>query len=237
MRQPVQRGGGVAFVRELADLAGAGEIPLVSVEAEQRLDAGMVGIAVLHLGVADGDGPCAVVAAVEVVAGQRLALAADQLGGGEVIGVAAGEGECVGHRVAPCWWSKPKWGVSHCQWGVSHLFIQPENGYPPHMRLLLIFLTMLWVVPARAQAPDLFVGNGFLEACSAGDPVSRTACTQYALGMSQMLLALEAGHFIKQQACTPEAITGNQKRDILLKFLRDNPCPPDRALPPAEKRM
>jgi len=125
------------------------------------------------------------------------------------------------------------------------------------MRLLLIFLAMLWVVPARAQAPDLFIGNGYLKACTETEPIHRAVCTQYTLGMTEMLLALEAAHFVKPLFCAPDQVTGNQKRDILVKFLKDNPairhaatprllivalqqaypCPPDRALPPANKRM
>ena len=57
------------------------------------------------------------------------------------------------------------WGLSHCQWGVSHFFIPLRFRYRLVMRLLLIFLMFLSVVPARAQEPasdnELFAGYCF----------------------------------------------------------------------------
>lgn len=123
------------------------------------------------------------------------------------------------------------------------------------MKRLLVAL-LLVACPAQAQE-GLFTGNGYLTVCTTDDPVSRAVCMQYTLGMDNMLLSLQLGGFTKAFECSPDQTTGRQKKDILVKFLQDHPglrhfptsrlylmalevtfpCPADKALPPAEKRM
>lgn len=127
-------------------------------------------------------------------------------------------------------------------------------------KALLIVLTLsagAAHAQTQVQVPNLFEGNGYLEACTTDEPVSRAVCTQYTLGMEGMLLALQVGGFTKRLECVPDETTDRQRKDIFLKFLqatpevrhlptprlyllamqRAFPCPPDPVMPPAEKRM
>jgi len=124
--------------------------------------------------------------------------------------------------------------------------------------VLLIGLTLsACPVQAQMQVPNLAEGNGYLEACTTSEPVSRAVCTQYTLGMEGMLLALQVGGFTKRLECVPDETTDRQRKDIFLKFLQDTPevrhlptprlyllamqrafpCPPDPVMPPVDKRM
>jgi hypothetical protein len=85
---------------------------------------------------------------------------------------------------------------------------------------------MLAVVAMRAEAaaPDLRYGNGYLQACTAEDPMlSVVTCGQYTMGMDGMLMALQIGDHTQPNECTTGDATVQQKIDVLVKFLRDNP--------------
>jgi hypothetical protein len=124
------------------------------------------------------------------------------------------------------------------------------------MKRLLVAMLLLLAGPAHAQE-SLFTGNGYLKACTADDPVSRAVCMQYTLGMGNMLLSLQLSGLTRALECSPGESTGRQKKDLLVKYLQDNPqvrhfptpqiylavleqvwpCSAGGVLPPVEKKM
>jgi len=125
------------------------------------------------------------------------------------------------------------------------------------MKRLLVAMLLL-ATPAQGQDNSgLLTGNGYLAACTADDPISPAICMQYTLGMDNMLLRLQLGGYTKALECSPDQTTGRQKKDVFVAWLKEHPalrhlmsaglylmalqaawpCPPDRALPPVDKKM
>jgi hypothetical protein len=77
----------------------------------------------------------------------------------------------------------------------------------------LLFVTAL---PAAAFAAKLD-GNALQARCSTGDV---KGCEVYLQGFNAALAEFPDS---TRQACLPEGVTGSQMRDVLLKFLRNEP--------------
>lgn len=128
------------------------------------------------------------------------------------------------------------------------------------MYRLLTLAALLASTPAFAQnfdPRDPVTGNGLLAICSLDDPVSRTACGLYIRGLDHMLNTLQVHGQVRQIDCSPESSTSNQKRDVLVAYLRANPqsrhigspllfmramaeafpCPVELNLPPIDRKM
>ena len=94
------------------------------------------------------------------------------------------------------------------------------------MKWLLTLAALLVSTPAYAQEfdpRDPVTGNGLLAICSLDDPVSRTACGLYVRGLDHMLNTLQVHGQVREIDCSPGSSTSNQKRDVLIAYLRANP--------------
>lgn len=125
------------------------------------------------------------------------------------------------------------------------------------MRKILAVALLASNPVAAQEVKSLFTGNGYLAACTDENPVSRAVCIQYTLGMDETLLVLNLSGITKALECSPDSTTGRQKKDILVKFLQDNPevrhmptaqiylaamaaafpCSKQHSMAPADKRM
>jgi len=86
------------------------------------------------------------------------------------------------------------------------------------MKLLVPALACLLMAgSAYAQRVSNVKGTTLMTACTGK---SVTACDAYVDGFSD---AIEAGGKDHALACIPKAATGTELRDVLIKFLKDNP--------------
>jgi len=128
------------------------------------------------------------------------------------------------------------------------------------MKRLLTLAALLASTPTHAQdfdPRDPVTGNGLLAICSLDDPVSRTACGLYIRGLDHMLNTLHVHGQVRQIDCSPDSSTANQKRDVFIAYLKENPqtrhlgspvlfmramveafpCRAPQALPPPDRKM
>ena len=85
------------------------------------------------------------------------------------------------------------------------------------MRFALAGCLMLGASAAHAQRVSKVDGNRLMAMCStrpAGE------CDAYLSGIAD---AIEAEGRAKASACIPTAVTGTQLREVVLKYMRDNP--------------
>jgi hypothetical protein len=86
------------------------------------------------------------------------------------------------------------------------------------MKILVPTLACLLMAgSATAQRVSNVKGTTLMTACTGK---SVTACDAYVDGFSD---AIEAGGKDHALACIPRAATGTELRDVLIKFLKDNP--------------
>jgi Rap1a immunity proteins len=96
------------------------------------------------------------------------------------------------------------------------------------MRTLFVLLLGLYLSQSTApqeMAPDITHGNGLLRACSDDAPsgLNHAFCMGYLEGAREGLSMLEKGKSTGAYFCEPENATLLQVRDIVVKYLRDNP--------------
>lgn len=121
------------------------------------------------------------------------------------------------------------------------------------MRWLLIFLAILWVVPARA-VDVAGTGNDFLRACEKSDVTTMNQCYAYVRGMHEATLFWVDAFDKFPPFCMPPTATYQQGVDVVVKFLKDRPAErhkpmiglyaaafinafPCASMPPAGRRM
>jgi hypothetical protein len=86
------------------------------------------------------------------------------------------------------------------------------------IRAALIGLMLLGATTAaQAQRVSKVDGNRLMAICATKD---LGECDAYLGGVAD---AIEAQGRAKAEACIPTAVTGQQLRDVVLKYLRDNP--------------
>lgn len=89
------------------------------------------------------------------------------------------------------------------------------------MRFVAAALLLAIVTPAEAQTPDrgVSVGNGFFLRCkSPADEYAKWTCAAYLRGLVDGLINGWG------PGCTPPTATYQQRLDVLLKYLTDNPA-------------
>jgi hypothetical protein len=85
------------------------------------------------------------------------------------------------------------------------------------MRFALVGLMVLGAGAAHAQRVSKVDGNRLLAMCSVKAPGE---CDAYLSGVAD---SIEAQGRAKAEACIPTAVTGTQLRDVVIKYMRDNP--------------
>ncbi len=88
------------------------------------------------------------------------------------------------------------------------------------MRLAVTILVLVLAAgAAQAQRVSNVKGTTLLKACT-GTGTAVQACDAYVDGFGD---AIEAGGKANALACIPVAATGTELRDVLVKFLKENP--------------
>jgi hypothetical protein len=85
------------------------------------------------------------------------------------------------------------------------------------MRGILALALLAAVVPAQAQRVSKVDGNKLLSICSSTDI---KACDAYLAGVGDAMAEEPA----PRRACIPARVTGTQLRDVVIKFLREEPA-------------
>jgi hypothetical protein len=83
------------------------------------------------------------------------------------------------------------------------------------MRFVLIGVMILGAGAAQAQRVSKVNGTRLLAMCTVKAP---TDCEAYVSGVSDTLAELKA-----KAACIPDAVTGRQLREVVVKYLNSNP--------------
>ena len=73
---------------------------------------------------------------------------------------------------------------------------------------------VLTVSPARAE---WMTGNELHDTCASGSAVDKALCLSYVMGV------LDGSRFLDLPLKTPEGATGGQVRDVVAKYLANNP--------------
>lgn len=78
-----------------------------------------------------------------------------------------------------------------------------------------ITAAVLLALAAGAAQAAFFTGNTLYGNCTSGSASDRLVCTAYVLG------AVDMGQ--GAAFCAPDALTGKQAEDLIVRYLRDNP--------------
>ena len=87
------------------------------------------------------------------------------------------------------------------------------------IRSLAIVTAVLFASPAWPSSSSFLSGNKLFDSC-AGVVRRPGHCTGYTTGIVD---ALASGPIYGWEACVPEKVTAAQVRDIVVKYLQDNP--------------
>ncbi len=63
-------------------------------------------------------------------------------------------------------------------------------------------------------------GNGLKERCGSASHVKRAFCIGFAVAVAEVVSNME---YMVWRACFPDGVTGGQLRDVMTKFLDENP--------------
>ena len=89
-------------------------------------------------------------------------------------------------------------------------------------------LVALLLVSAGSAVADVEVysgetwvtGNGLKERCGSASHVKRAFCIGFAVAVAEVVSNME---YMVWRACFPDGVTGGQLRDVMTKFLDENP--------------
>jgi hypothetical protein len=71
-----------------------------------------------------------------------------------------------------------------------------------------------------------FSGNQVYDTCTGGNPATDTACMSYIAGVMDELVTFDevmSKSIDPTMACVPTGVTVEQIKDLVVKFMRDNP--------------
>jgi Ssp1 endopeptidase immunity protein Rap1a len=91
---------------------------------------------------------------------------------------------------------------------------------------ILLGLLLSQSISSQDKAPDITHGNGLLQACTDEGPLAdlnNAFCKGYLEGAREGLALLQKDKNTGPYFCEPEEATLGQVRDIVVKYLRDNP--------------
>lgn len=88
-------------------------------------------------------------------------------------------------------------------------------------------IAALLLLTTPGQAAGYFTGNALYEVCTSEAAVDHAFCSGYALGVFEKMMT-----DFKVPVCPPSKFYADQFRDVVVKYLKDNPAERDGAADP-----